>query len=373
MTSIIYCKKCVQPNTRPNIKFDDEGICPACQYVEKIPNIDWKARKEELKEIIKTCKRENVSGYDCIIGVSGGKDSTRQVMYVKELGLKPLLVSCTYPPEQQSERGAHNLGNMISLGFDTITISPAPETWKKMMKQGFFKYGNIFKSTEMPLFASVPKVAIAYHIPLILWGENPATQIGELGAGSLDWNGNNLKRANTIASGPSVLFQETISKKDTLWYHYPEDWEMEAANLQIVYLGYFMGDWSKTNNANFSIAHGIEIRDDTSEEMGALHPFESLDEDFVFVNQMMKYLKFGFGKVTDEVCELIRADKMTREEGIELVRKYEGKCARKYIIQFCKYLEITEEQFWKVAESFRNREIWHQDGKRNWKLKNQIL
>src|SRR3989344_1830050 len=96
-----FCKRCVQPDTRPSIRFNDEGICPACQYVDKIPDIDWQARKEELKEIIKLGKENNVSGYDCIIGVSGGKDSTRQALFVKEqLGLKPLLVSCAYPPEQ---------------------------------------------------------------------------------------------------------------------------------------------------------------------------------------------------------------------------------------------------------------------------------
>src|SRR6185436_11305402 len=120
-----------------------------------------------LDEIAEFGRRNNVSGYDCIIGVSGGKDSVRQVMYARdELGLKPLLVSCTYPPEQMSERGAKNLANIISLGFDLISVSPAPQTWKSLMREGFLRFGNWARSTEMALYASAPKVAIAYHIPL---------------------------------------------------------------------------------------------------------------------------------------------------------------------------------------------------------------
>ncbi len=365
-----FCKKCVQPDSRPGIKFNEQGICPGCQYVEKAQDIDWEFRKDELKKIVQSLKKNVHSHYDCIIGVSGGKDSTRQAMYVKEeLGLKPLLVSCTYPPEQQTERGAYNLGNMISLGFDTIAIGPAPKTWKKLMREGFLKYGNWAKSTEMALFASVPRVAIAHHIPLIFWGENPAMTLGELGSGSWSWDGNQMKNINTIKGGPDSFLNDEISKKDIIWYYYPSDEEMEQAKLQLVYLGYFWKDWSKIDNANYSIAHGIEIRNDHPGNTGSLHQFECLDEDFVVVNQMIKHLKFGFGKVTDEVNELIRLGKMKREEAIELIKKYDGKCSRQYIKNFCDYIEITEEEFWGVAESFRNKDIWKKDEAGNWKLK----
>ena len=166
-----YCKRCVQPDTRPNIKFDQNGICPACHYVEKWPKIDWESRRRKLETIADWGRNHNVSGYDCIVAVSGGKDSTRQSMYVRdELGLKPLLVCCSYPPEQLVERGAQNLSNLISLGFDCISISPNPIVWKKMMRQGFLKFGNWAKSTEIALYTSAPRIAIAYHIPLIFLG-----------------------------------------------------------------------------------------------------------------------------------------------------------------------------------------------------------
>lgn len=366
-----YCVQCVQPDTRPGIKFNEEGVCPACVYAENARSIDWEERRKELLKIIEEHKKNNkLLQYDCIIGVSGGKDSTRQALYVKEvLGLKPLLVCCTYPPEQQTERGAYNLANLISQGFDTISVSPSPQIWKRLVRQGFLKYGNWARSTEMALFASVPRIAIAYHIPLIFWGENPATQFGNLGVGSLNWNGNQMRNSNTISGGPDVLLEQDMCENEIIWYRYPSPEEMEQATLQIVYLGYFWKDWSKLNNGNFSIARGLEIRDDPPENQGALNPFDALDDDFVVVNQMIKHVKYGFGKVTDEVCEQIRAGTLTRAEGVELVKKYDGKCARSYIQRFCKYIEISEDTFWEVVESFRNPEIWVKDPAGGWKLK----
>ena len=367
-----YCQRCVQPDTRPGIKFNEEGICPACLYAENLPEIDWESREKELWEIVEKYKKHNkLQQYDCIVGVSGGKDSTRQAMYVKEkLGLKPLLVSMAYPPEQQTERGAHNLANLISLGFDAISVSLSPKIWKRMMKEGFLRFGNWQKSTEMALFASVPRIAIAYHIPLILWGENPATQFGNLDVGSVNWDGNNMRNSNTIRSGPDPLLSGTsdLQEQDIIWYRYPSPKDMETANLQIIYLGYFWKNWSKIDNGNFSIAHGLEIRDRPPQDQGSLYPFDALDDEFIIVNQMMKHLKLGFGKVTDEVCEQIRARKITREEGVELVKKYDGKCHPEYISKLCRYFEMSEEEFWKIAESYRNKDIW-ENSQGEWKLK----
>ena len=159
-----YCKKCVQPDTRPGISFNEKDICPGCQYFTKSDGIDWDHRGEELKQLIDFGKKNNVSGYDCIIGVSGGKDSLRQAVYVKEeLGLKPLLICCVYPPEQQTEIGAYNLGNMIKQGFDCITIAPAPKTSKKLMKKAFLEFGNCYKATEISCW-------VAFHVKTVaIW------------------------------------------------------------------------------------------------------------------------------------------------------------------------------------------------------------
>ena len=165
-TPISYCKLCLQTNTRPGSRFNEGGICPACVYFQSLKTTDWGERIKEITEVVAFGKAHNSSGYDCIIGVSGGKDSTRQALYVKEvLNMNPLLVCLSYPPEQITQKGVDNVSNMIKLGFDVITINPAPQTWRNLMRKAFFEFVNWGKSTELALFSSVPKLAIAYQIP----------------------------------------------------------------------------------------------------------------------------------------------------------------------------------------------------------------
>jgi len=365
------CKKCVNPDTRPNIIFDENGICPVCSFEEQKKNhlVDWEKRAEDLQEIIRWGKENSKNSYDCIVTVSGGKDSTKQAMYARDvLNLNPLLVSCVYPPEQLHERGAYNLENLISLGFDTVSISLNPQVWKTLMRQSFFKHANWCKSTEMALYAIPIHAAIAYKIPLIFLGENPALTIGEK-HGRLDGDASKMKYCNTLQGGdPSSLSTDDISGKDMHFYYYPSDDDMEHAKLRIIYLGYYIQEWSGRNNAEFSIRHGLKIRSETPEQTGDLWGFTGLDEDYRIVNQMIKYIKFGFGHVTDQVCEAINLGIMDREEGIELVKQYDGKCDHLFIERYCRYLDIPEKKFWEIVEAVRNKDIWQQDENGNWQL-----
>jgi N-acetyl sugar amidotransferase len=368
-----YCKLCLEPDTRPDCIFDDEGICLPCRYHQTLDQIDWQARRREIEEIADWGRHHTKSQYDCIIGVSGGKDSHRQALYARdELGLRPLLVSCTYPPEQQTERGAHNLANLVHLGFDTIAVSPAPERWRTLMRFGILTFGNWCKSTEMALYASVPKVAIAYQTPLIFLGENPALSWGSAG-GSLDGDANRMKYNNTLKGGDlTPYFQAGMKDQDLFWYRYPTDHEMERANLRLVYLGYYVRDFNDYRNSDIAIAKGMWTRtgrDADANECGQINHFDALDDDYVAVNQMFKYVKFGFGKVTEQVSGAIRNGVMTREQATELVRLYDGKVGDRIVKSFCAYLGIPEEEFWDVVERFRDRDLFERDGN-NWRLKN---
>jgi N-acetyl sugar amidotransferase len=358
---MIYCKKCLQPNTRPNSKFTSDGICPACNYSATLKDVDWYERHQEIEAIVEFGKKNNQSGYDCIIGVSGGKDSTRQAYYVKYvLGMNPLLVCLSAPPKQITQRGADNISNMIKLGFDCITINPAPVTWKNLMRQSFFEYVNGFKSTELALFSSVPRLAIAYQIPLIWWGENSALQLGETSVmGKSGSDGNNLKKMNTLGGGDITwMLKDELKKNQILQYCYPTDKEMDNANLRITFLGYFWKDWSLIDNGNFSALRGLDIRDDKPEEMGEYVGITALDEDWTPMNQMIKYLKYGFGRTTDYVNEDIRLDRMTREEAIKLVEKYDGTCSPAYIKSFCDFIEISVEKFWEIVDAGVNKKLF---------------
>ena len=358
---MIYCKTCLQPDTRPGSKFDDDGVCPACRYHQSLSNVSWKSRLDELEAVKEFGLKNRASGYDCIIGVSGGKDSLRQSIFVKEvLKMNPLLVCLSYPPEQVTQRGINNLSNLTDRGFDCITIQPAPAIWRKLVRKGFFKYTNWCKSTELALFSSVPRMAISYQIPLIWWGENAALQLGDLNVmGKSGWDGNNLRKMNTLANGDySWLLDEEIKKHSILQYMYPSEDEIERSRLQIAFLGYFWEIWSLRDNGAYSALNGLEIRSEKPWEIGDPAGVSALDEDWVTFNQMIKYLKFGFGRVADYVNEDIRNRRITRSEGITLLEKYDGKCSKNYIYSFCNYIDISYEDFWRVVDKSVNKKLF---------------
>ena len=278
--------------------------------------------------------------------------------------MNPLLVCLSYPPDQVTPRGVDNVSLMISHGFDCILINLSPIIWKKLMKKGFFEYTNWAKSTELALYSSVPRLAIAYQIPLIWWGENAALQLGDLNVMGKDGSdGNNLRKMNTLAGGDITwLLNDEIKNTDILQYNYPSEEDIENANLRIVFLGYFWKDWSLINNGNFSTLRGLEIRNDNPNEIGDTFGITALDEDWVNLNQMIKYYKYGFGRMADYVNENIRNGLITREEGIILNVKYDGKCSLEYIKSFCNYLGITLEEFWKQVDKSVNSDLFTKKG-----------
>lgn len=343
-----YCKTCLQPDTRPNTLFGADGVCPACTYFSALKEVDWEERVEILKDIFARRTRAPGQFHDCIIGISGGKDSMRQALWVRDfLELNPLLVCLSYPPEQVTQRGVDNLSNLINLGFDVVVSAPAPRTWRNLKRDGFDEFTNSFRSTELALFSCVPQVALRYGIDLILWGENPALQLGDMKTlGRTGYDGNNLRYMNTLTSGKDWMFARGYSEGELIAYTYPEVEDFLAADLKIIYLGWFLGDWSLVNNAMYSCGYGLQIRSDDVSETGDLFGVTALDEDFTPINQMIKYYKYGFGRTTDYVNEEIRLGRMGRDEGIELVKQYDHRCSPDYISNYCDYLGISVVQFW---------------------------
>jgi len=308
-----WCKRCLEPDTRPDCLFDDEGMCFPCRNKEREAAIDWEARGRELAGVVAWAKSRpeiSVSGYDCIIPVSGGKDSHRQAMYARdELKLNPLLVSCAYPPEQSTERGANNLANLINLGFDCHMVSPAPETWRRLMRIGFLKYANWCKPTELALYATAPKVAISYNIPLLIYGENPALSWGSFG-GSFDGDANALKYNNTMKGGDLTPYlDEGFHDSEMYWHHYPEDADIERAGLRMIYLGYYIPDFNDMTNGRIAMEWGLEPRTGehaSFDDIGQVTLFDALDDDWVVVNQMLKRIKFGFGRAAEQLSGFVR-------------------------------------------------------------------
>lgn len=356
-----YCRNCIQPDTRPQIEFDEFGVCPACNYSETLAYVNWDKRKKELLEFCDKYRAKN-GEYDCVVGVSGGKDSTRQALYVRDvLGMNPLLISLTYSPEQQTERGAHNIANLAKLGFDVTTIGCAPQTWKTLVKKGFFEHGNWARSTELALFASVPRFAVAYQINVIFWGENPMLALGEVSNLGRKSGGivQSTLGGNTLGGGDiSWMLDDSIHANHLIQYRYPNPAALDRAHLRFVYLGYYWEEWSKVFNASFSGSRGLDVRTDHPTDIGDELGVDALDDDWVGLNQMLKYFKFGFGKVTDNVNERIRQSRLSREDAIPIAEKFDGKCSDKMIDSFCQYIDISEKTFWDVVDSYVNKELF---------------
>lgn len=365
-----YCRKCVQPDTRPSIYFSEEGICGACLYQEEVKSaIDWEKRETEIKEIADEAKKQRTGPYDCVIGVSGGKDSTFQSLYARDrLDLKPLLVNSE--PENITEIGRHNIENLKQLGFDIISLRPNPQIMKKLVKKDFYRYLNPVKVTEYSLWASTYIIAQYFDIKLIIQGENPGLTLGVRKTTGTDDDALKANKQDTVARNYLKEYAgDGIDERDLFMFHY-DNKKLEEQGVKAIWLNYYAKEWSQPGNARFSMRHGLRIKPENLDlhDIGTYRRFSQLDSEIVQVNQMLKHIKFGFGQATDHACYDIRDGNISREEGILLVKEFDGRCADRYIKQFCDYIEISSDEFWKVTDSFRG-DMWERDEKGRWRLK----
>ena len=368
---MLYCKKCLQPNTRPGIIFDENQVCYACLYEEEKKKIDWEQRLNELKQITQNAKEKAKklgSPYDCVIGVSGGKDSSFQAIYAKEkLGLNVLLVNCE--PDGLTEIGRHNMENLLNIGFDAVKIRPNPKIMKKLSKKAFFEHGNAIKPSEYPLWASAYIIADRFDIPLVIQGENAALTLGVAGTG-LGTNDDalNVNEGDTLAGGnASDWVDDETGINELFFYQFPNKKKIREKEIRAIYLQYYLKEWSQVYNADFAISRGLWGRaTDELKDIGRYRRYTALDADMTIVNQMLKYYKFGFGFATDEACYDIREGRLTREDAIWLVKEYDGGCGEKYIVDFCNYLDISQELFWETVDKFVNKDLFEKNEKGKW-------
>ncbi|NIQ13285.1 MAG: N-acetyl sugar amidotransferase, partial [Candidatus Dadabacteria bacterium] len=227
---------------------------------------------------------------------------------------------------------------------------------------------NPFKITEFALWASAYIIAERFDIPLIIQGENAALTLGVSKGGlGKGYDALEANKQNTQALGwKEYLAVEDVHEKDLFMFHY-DDENLRKKGIRGIWLQYFLKEWSMNNNAEFGKKHGLRYRPEGFDpaSIGTYVPYAQLDEDLIHVAQLLKYVKFGFGQCMDYACYDIREGKITREEGIELVRKYDGKCAEHYIKLFCDYIGISIEEFWNVTNKFRGP-MWVKDEKDRW-------
>ena len=367
-----YCKKCLQTDTRPGVYFSEDGICGACLWEEERKKINWKEREQELQDIADRAKSRARGAYDCVVGVSGGKDSTFQAFYARDiLGLRVLCVNAA--PADITPIGTKNIENLKNHGFDLISICPNEQIMLKLMRHDFFKYCNPIKCTEYYLYASAYIIANKFDIPLIIQGENAALTLGVSKFQDKGGSCLNISKSNTLKEDPLDDYRDDVNDlKDLFLYKVPMD-EIVEKGIEGVWLNYYTDKWSQPHNAKFSIDRGLTIypEDINPYEIGTYRRYSQLDAYTTIFNQYLKYIKFGFGQCTDHVCYDIREGLITRDEGKYLIKELDGKYGQLYLNKMAEYVGISSQEMLDYSEKYRGN-MFEKDSKGKWKLINPI-
>ena len=365
---ITYCKNCVMPATKPDLKINQEGVCNACESFQDRKEIDWHKRRQELDDVLGKYRNKTGENWDCIIPVSGGKDSTFQVIKMLEFGMNPLCVTATTC--DLTEVGKENIENIKKLGVDYVEMSPNPLVRAKLNKIGLEEVGDISWPEHVGIFTIPVRAAVQFRIPLIIWGENSQNEYGGPAAAS---DNNTLDRRWLEEFGgllglrvDDLIDQDGLSRKDLIPYFYPDDAELSNAGVTGLFLGHYI-PWDGLSNALVATAYGFKVSDSIT--LGSMVNYENLDNYQTAIHEYFKYLKFGFGRTSDHASLHIRRNRITRETGMEIVKRLDGKFPREYLGKSLedtlKPLNMTVEEFTKICDQFTNKKIFQKDSQGN--------
>ena len=358
-----YCKKCIYPTTRPEQVFTD-GVCDACRSAdEKHKEIDWSKREQEFEAILSKYRGDG-SNYDCIIPVSGGKDSCYQAITMRDkYRMTPLCV--THTPCELTEVGLKNLNFLRDQGFDLIQVSSNRRAYKELVRIGFFKLGDCCWPEHIGIFTAPVRVAVNYKIPLLIWGEISQFEYG--GPATHKENSfldrNWLEQFQMLGHRISDIASDGINLNDVKVLSYPKDEEVNSVGVTGLFLGYFE-KWDSKRNVDLCCSLGWSPNP-TGPIEGAFNNIENLDCKWIGgLHDYMKFIKYGYGRATDQLCIEIRAGRMTRLECIEALKSSsEGKVPMKFVPDFLEYLNIELEEFHNNLDKFTNKMIFERDEK----------
>ena len=358
-----YCKRCIMPDTRPDQYLSSEGVCNACLSFDFQKKIDWNQRKSDLLKIISE-KNLDKNKWNCVVPGSGGKDSTYQIIKAKELGLNPVFVTASTC--DLSEIGRYNLENIKKIGFDVIEISNNSKVRAKINKIGLELLGDISWPEHVSIFTAPVKFALAYNISLILWGESPQLEYG----GPKDSLNNSIldqkwleEFGGLIGFRVSDLIENHGFKKHELEiYDYPREEILKEKSILGIFLGYYER-WDSLRNYEVSKNNGFLSYEPDLE--GCYFNFEKIDNYQHGIHDYFKYLKFGFARTTDQLSYMIRRGKISREDGVRLVKKLEGQYPKSYmgksLDKILSKIGVSEKKFLEICDNFTNKKIFKTD------------
>jgi N-acetyl sugar amidotransferase len=352
---VTYCVKCVTPSTRPNVSFGLNGVCTPCRTHGARSDVNWPARAAAFSRLVESARARSC-GYDCVIPVSGGKDSTWQVVTCLEHGLKPLAV--TWKTPARTAIGARNLANLVSLGVDHIDFQINPRVERKFLYRAFAEYGATAIPMHMAMFSIPTTIAVRFGIPLIVWGENSAIEYGEGDSAEEGWrlDGNWLRKYGvTHGTTAEDWVSGDLTRSELLPYFGPGDAALEAAGVHAVFLGYYF-PWDPETTLRVARAHGFESRAEGPKT--GYYDYADIDDDFISIHHYLKWFKFGFTRLFDNLSVEIRNQRLTRDQAIAIIAERGDQRPHEDIERFCAFVGITLQRFDEVLERFRNRDVW---------------
>jgi N-acetyl sugar amidotransferase len=362
---IRYCQRCVMPETKPDLFIDAEGICSACKNYQEARSVDWDERQRDLERLVDRYRAPG-NDYDCLIPVSGGKDSHYQVLRMLELGARPLCVTAT--TDMLSSIGRRNIENIKRLGVDYIEVTTNPVVRRKINRLALREVGDISWPEHVTIFTVPVRIAVQMGIRLIVWGENPQNEYGGPAAAS---ENNVLDRRWLEEFGgllglrvSDLVGQDGIQDRDLIQYTYPTDDDLRRVGVTGVFLGYYT-PWDGYGNALYAQVHGFETYNKAVE--GSLVNYENLDNVQTGIHDYFKFLKYAFGRATDLACMHVRRGRLRRQEAIELVKKRDGLFPWVYLgVPLAEVLDdinMPLEEFIRICDRFTNRKLFVTDAR----------
>ena len=359
--TIRYCRECVMPETKPDILFDEDQVCSACRNFASRESVDWDVRKRQLLEIVERYRSHDNTRHDCIVPVSGGKDSHFQLIRLLELGLNPLCVTAT--TDHLTDIGRRNIENMKALGVDYIEITTNPVVRRTLNRIALEQVGDISWPEHVSIFTSPVREAVNRRIPLLVWGENPQHEYGGPATASTDQT---LTRRWLEEFGgllglrvSDLVGRDGIEARHLLEYTYPNDEQLAHVGVTGIFLGYFLL-WDGSANAMIASAHGFESWPTVIE--GSLVTYENLDNAQTGIHDYFKYLKYGFGRATDLACMQVRRGRISRADAVTMVKRHDGKFPWTYlgvtIEEVLAPIGMTLAEFQAVCDRFTNKRLF---------------
>lgn len=356
-----FCKTCLYPDSKPDLVFDEQGVCAACRNFASRGAVDWAQRRKDFLELMETYRSRDGSNYDCMVPVSGGKDSTYQVLRLLESGMNPLCVTAT--TDSLSEIGRRNIENIKKLGVDHIEVSANPVIRRQLNRLALIEIGDISWPEHVTIFTIPVRIAVQMGVRLIIWGENPQHEYG----GPASASENNVLDRRWLEEFGGLLGLRVsdipemgdYKAHNLIQYTYPSDEELKRVGVTAIFLGYYF-PWDGYSNAIYAQAFGLETLPVNVE--GSLANYENLDNYQTGIHDYFKYLKYGFGRATDIANNHIRRGRLSRQDAARLVARHDGQfpwtCLGRPLEEILGEISMTLEEFAQVCDRFTNKKIF---------------